>query len=162
MKTTGSPTYQQGYVLNGSKTYITNGFLSDVVVVVAKTAPEKGAHGLSLFLVETGTPGFDKGTKLKKMGLKAQDTSELFFEDCYMPAEALLGEENNGFYYLMNELPQERLQVRPYARTTVLRRYKDGHGTDGRTDFITTCPSDCRRVSGTSRGRVRRGADLDQ
>lgn len=120
MNTTGSPTYQQGYVLNGSKTYITNGFLSDVVVVVAKTAPEKGAHGLSLFLVETGTPGFDKGTKLKKMGLKAQDTSELFFEDCYVPAEALLGEENNGFYYLMNELPQERLQVRPYARTTVL------------------------------------------
>jgi len=113
-----------GYVLNGSKTYITNGFMSDVVVVVAKTSPEKGAHGMSLFLVDAhesddgkaaaaeGTPsrkGFAKGKPLKKMGLKAQDTCELFFEDCFVPSGALLGEEDKGFYYLMDELAQERL-----------------------------------------------------
>jgi len=100
-----------GYILNGSKTFITNGYHSDVVIVVAKTAPEKGAHGISLFLVDAGTPGFSKGRKLKKMGLRAQDTSELFFEDVRLPASALLGQENKGFYYLMNELPQERLLI---------------------------------------------------
>ena len=99
------------WTLNGSKTFITNGYHSDVVIVVAKTAPEKGAHGISLFLVEQGMPGFNKGRKLKKMGLKAQDTSELFFEDVKLPGSALLGKENNGFYYLMNELPQERLLI---------------------------------------------------
>lgn len=99
------------WTLNGGKTYITNGFMSDVVIVVAKTAPEKGAHGISLFLVEAGTPGFSKGTPLRKMGLKAQDTAELFLEDVVLPPEALLGEENKGFYYLMNELPQERLLI---------------------------------------------------
>jgi long-chain-acyl-CoA dehydrogenase len=78
---------------------------------VAKTNPDKGAHGISLFLVEQGMPGFSKGKKLKKMGLKAQDTSELFFEDVRLPASALLGKENAGFYYLMNELPQERLLI---------------------------------------------------
>jgi long-chain-acyl-CoA dehydrogenase len=100
-----------GWILNGSKTFITNGYHSDVVIVVAKTNPEKGAHGISLFLVEAGMPGFTKGRKLKKMGLKAQDTSELFFEDVRLPATALLGKENSGFYYLMNELPQERLLI---------------------------------------------------
>lgn len=100
-----------GWVLNGSKTYITNGWMSDVVIVVAKTAPEKGAHGISLFLVDAGTEGFSKGTPLRKMGLKAQDTCELFFEDVQLAESALLGQLNHGFYHLMNELPQERLQI---------------------------------------------------
>lgn len=99
------------YVINGSKTFITNGQHADVVVVVAKTDPSKGAAGTSLFLVEAGTPGFEKGTNLDKLGMKAQDTSELFFNDVRVPKEALLGEEGQGFIYLMKELPQERLQI---------------------------------------------------
>ena len=99
------------YILNGSKVFITNGFMCDVVIVVAVTDPaaRSPAHGLSLFLVEAGTPGFRKGRKLQKMGLKAQDTAELFFEDVRLPTSALLGRENGGFYQLMQELPQERL-----------------------------------------------------
>jgi long-chain-acyl-CoA dehydrogenase len=99
------------YIINGSKTYITNGWHSDVVIVCAKTEPTKGAKGISLFLVDKGTKGFIKGNKLKKMGMHAQDTCELFFEDCRVPASAMLGEANKGFIYLMNELPQERLLV---------------------------------------------------
>uniref|UniRef100_A0A9L0SR68 Long-chain specific acyl-CoA dehydrogenase, mitochondrial n=1 Tax=Equus caballus TaxID=9796 RepID=A0A9L0SR68_HORSE len=96
------------WILNGSKVFITNGWLSDVVIVVAVTDREarSPAHGISLFLVENGMKGFIKGRKLHKMGLKAQDTAELFFEDVRLPASALLGEENKGFYYLMRELPQ--------------------------------------------------------
>jgi len=99
------------YVINGSKTFITNGYLSDLVIVVAKTDPAGGAKGTSLILVEAGTPGFSKGRKLKKVGMKAQDTSELFFEDVRVPCSNLLGEEGMGFVYLMQELPQERLSV---------------------------------------------------
>lgn len=99
------------YILNGSKTFITNGWLSDLVIVCAKTDPTKGAKGISLFLVETTEKGFKKGKKLSKMGMKAQDTAELFFEDLRVPKSALLGEEGKGFSYLMNELPQERLLV---------------------------------------------------
>jgi len=99
------------YVINGSKTYITNGWLSDMVIVCAKTDPAKGAKGISLFLVDTNTPGFKKGKKLKKIGMKAQDTAELFFEDMRIPKSALLGEENKGFVHLMTELPQERLLI---------------------------------------------------
>jgi long-chain-acyl-CoA dehydrogenase len=99
------------FVINGSKTYITNGWHSDLVIVCAKTDPSKGAKGISLFLVEKGMKGFVKGKKLKKLGMKAQDTCELFFEDCRVPKSALLGELNKGFIYLMNELPQERLLV---------------------------------------------------
>ncbi|XP_063789141.1 long-chain specific acyl-CoA dehydrogenase, mitochondrial isoform X2 [Pseudophryne corroboree] len=96
------------WILNGSKVFITNGWLSDVVIVVAVTNREARtpAHGISLFLVDNGTKGFVKGRKLEKIGLKAQDTAELFFEDVRLPADALLGEENKGFYYLMAELPQ--------------------------------------------------------
>lgn len=97
------------YVLNGSKTYITNGQLCDLVIVVAKTAPEQGARGISLFLVETDTPGFRKGRNLKKLGMKSQDTSELFFDNVRVPATNLIGEENKGFGYLMHNLSQERL-----------------------------------------------------
>ena len=98
-------------VLNGAKTFITNGYMSDLVIVVAKTDPAAGAKGISLVLVETGTEGYSKGRKLEKMGLKAQDTSELFFDDVRLPASALLGEEGQGFVYLMQELAWERLQL---------------------------------------------------
>nr|XP_017511283.2 long-chain specific acyl-CoA dehydrogenase, mitochondrial isoform X3 [Manis javanica] len=105
------------WILNGSKVFITNGWLSDVVIVVTVTNREarSPAHGISLFLVENGMKGFIKGRKLHKMGLKAQDTAELFFEDVRLPASALLGEENKGFYYLMQELPQERLLISELA-----------------------------------------------
>ncbi|KAG5833617.1 hypothetical protein ANANG_G00277790 [Anguilla anguilla] len=101
------------WILNGNKVFISNGWMSDVVVVVAVTNPEAKtvAHGISLFLVDAGMKGFHKGRKLEKIGLKAQDTAELFFEDVRLPANALLGEVNKGFYYLMNELPQERLVI---------------------------------------------------
>ena len=99
------------YILNGSKTFITNGQLSDLVIVVCKTDPDAGAKGTSLLLVEAGTEGFSKGNNLEKLGMKAQDTSELFFNDARIPKENLLGEEGMGFIYLMEELPQERLSV---------------------------------------------------
>lgn len=99
------------YIINGSKTFITNGQHADLVVVVAKTDPSAGGKGTSLFLVEAGTPGFEKGKNLHKIGLKAQDTSELFFQDVRVPTTALLGEEGMGFVYLMQDLPQERLNV---------------------------------------------------
>ena len=102
------------YVLNGSKTFITNGWHADLVVVVAKTNPTEGAKGTSLFLVERGMVGFEKGKRLKKIGLKAQDTSELFFNDVKLPLDNLLGGDaflNRGFVCLMQELPWERLQI---------------------------------------------------
>ncbi|MFN0161064.1 MAG: acyl-CoA dehydrogenase family protein [Burkholderiales bacterium] len=99
------------YVLNGQKTFITNGWNSDLVIVVAKTDPTKGAKGTSLLVVDTSMKGFAKGKRLKKMGLKGQDTSELFFDNVEVPAANLLGEENNGFIYLMQELPWERMQI---------------------------------------------------
>lgn len=102
------------YVLNGSKTFITNGWHADLVIVVAKTDPAAGAKGTSLFLVERGMPGFEKGQRLKKLGMKAQDTSELFFTDVRVPADNLLGGpamEGRGFICLMEQLPWERLQI---------------------------------------------------
>jgi alkylation response protein AidB-like acyl-CoA dehydrogenase len=99
------------YVINGSKIFITNGWHADLVIVVAKTNPAGGAKGTSLFLIEAGTPGFAKGKRLKKVGMKAQDTAELFFDNVRVPATALLGSENQGFIYLMQELPWERLQI---------------------------------------------------
>ena len=99
------------YVINGSKTFITNGWLADLVIVVARTDPKAGAKGTSLFLVEANTPGFSKGKRLEKVGMKAQDTSELFFQDVRVPKENLLGQPGTGFAYLMQELPQERLTV---------------------------------------------------
>lgn len=99
------------YIINGSKTFITNGQHADLVIVVAKTDPDAGAKGTSLILVEAGTPGFEKGSNLEKIGMKAQDTSELFFQDVRVPKGNLLGEEGMGFIYLMQELPQERLSV---------------------------------------------------
>ena len=99
------------YLLNGSKTFITNGWHADLVIVVAKTNPEAGAKGTSLLVVERGMAGFERGRRLKKLGLKAQDTSELFFDNVKVPLENLLGAENSGFVSLMQELPWERLQI---------------------------------------------------
>jgi len=102
------------YLLNGSKTFITNGWHADLVIVVAKTNPAAGAKGTSLLLVERGMPGFETGKRLKKVGLKAQDTAELFFSDVKVPADNLLGgapQENRGFICLMEQLPWERMQI---------------------------------------------------
>lgn len=99
------------WVLNGSKTFISNGQLCDAVIVVAKTDPDAKHAGISLFIVDTGTKGFSKGRNLKKIGMHAQDTSELHFEDCEIPADGILGDEGAGFYYLMQKLQQERLVV---------------------------------------------------
>ena len=101
----------ENYILNGSKTFITNGQMADLIIVVAKTNPDEGSKGTSLLLVEANTPGFEKGQNLKKIGMKAQDTSELFFQDVKVPKENVLGAEGMGFIYLMQELPQERLSV---------------------------------------------------
>jgi acyl-CoA dehydrogenase len=102
-----------GYVLKGSKTFITNGQHANLIIVVAKTDPKQGAKGVSLMVVETDdASGFRRGRKLKKLGLDSADTSELFFEEVALPPESLLGtEEGQGFYQLMKELPQERLIV---------------------------------------------------
>ena len=99
------------YVLNGQKTFISNGILADFVIVVAKTDPAAGAQGISLLVVERGMPGFERGRNLDKIGLKAQDTAELFFDNVRVPVENLLGAEGNGFVYLMEKLPQERLTI---------------------------------------------------
>ncbi len=99
------------YVVNGSKTYITNGQNADVVIVVAKTDPTLGSKGISLILVERGAEGFERGRNLDKVGQHSADTSELFFNDVRVPITNCLGEEGRGFAYLMGQLPQERLQI---------------------------------------------------
>jgi acyl-CoA dehydrogenase len=112
-----------GYVLNGSKTFITNGQHANLIVVVAKTDPAAGAKGVSLMVVETdNAPGFRRGRKLAKLGLDAADTSELFFDDVRLPPENLLGpEEGQGFAQLMNDLPRERLIVAVHAQAMIER-----------------------------------------
>ena len=99
------------YVLNGSKTFISNGIMSDLVIVVCRTDPDAGHQGISLLVVERGMAGFERGRNLDKMGLHAQDTAELFFDDVRVPGENLIGEKNGGFGHLMEKLPQERLSV---------------------------------------------------
>ncbi len=111
VKTNAVKDAEGNYILNGAKTFITNGWNADLVIVVAKTNPALGAKGTSLLLVERGMKGFDKGKRLKKLGLKAQDTSELFFDNVHVPAHNLLGHEGQGFVYLMQELPWERMQI---------------------------------------------------
>ncbi len=106
------------YIVNGQKTFITNGINADLVIVVAKTDPAAGAKGTSLLVVERGMPGFERGRNLDKVGLKAQDTAELFFTDVRVPAANLLGNENEGFSYLMQALPQERLSIAVSAVAT--------------------------------------------
>lgn len=99
------------WVLNGSKTFITNGINADIIIVVACTDPDKGAQGFSLLVVERDMPGFERGRNLDKIGMKAQDTAELSFTDVRVPTANLLGEEGMGFFYLMKNLPQERLSI---------------------------------------------------
>jgi alkylation response protein AidB-like acyl-CoA dehydrogenase len=99
------------FVLNGQKTFISNGILADLVIVVARTDPDAGHRGISLLVVERGMAGFDRGRNLEKIGQKAQDTAELFFADVRVPAANLLGEEGQGFLYLMRNLPAERLSI---------------------------------------------------
>ncbi|MFT5283408.1 MAG: acyl-CoA dehydrogenase [Kangiellaceae bacterium] len=97
------------YILNGSKTFITNGNMADMIIVCAKTDTSAGAKGISLFMVDTSLPGFSTGKPIHKIGQHSSDTGELFFENMRIPSNALLGEENKGFVYLMQELPRERL-----------------------------------------------------
>ncbi|CAA0088342.1 Acryloyl-CoA reductase (NADH) [Halioglobus japonicus] len=103
------------WVLNGSKIFITNGMLADLIIVAAITDPGKGAKGTSLFLVDATLPGFERGKKIEKMGQHTSDTAELFFQDVRLPASALLGELNKGFVIMMTELPRERLGIAAQA-----------------------------------------------
>ena len=99
------------WIVSGSKTFITNGINADLVLVVARTDPDAGAHGFSLLAVERGMPGFERGRNLDKVGMKAQDTAELFFDEVRVPAGNLVGTAGGGFVHLMNALPQERLSI---------------------------------------------------
>jgi len=116
-----------GYVLNGSKTFISNGFLSELMLVVAKTDPTQRARGVSIFLVDTRElKGFSVGKLLKKVGMKAQDTAELFFDDVVLPQNALLGgAEGQGFYQLMGDLPYERLIIADNAMGAMIGAYHE-------------------------------------
>lgn len=113
------------YVVNGSKTYITNGQNADLVLLVVKTAPEPGGKGTSLLLVDADTPGFSRGRNLEKVGQWSSDTSELFFEDMRVPVTALVGQENRGFIYLVSELAQERLSISISAHAAAQRAYDE-------------------------------------
>ena len=115
------------YLLNGTKTFISNGQLSDLVIVVVKTDPDADPphRGISLLLVEASTPGFERGRNLEKLGLKGQDTSELFFKDCRVPAENLLGEPGQGFAMLMQKLQQERLTIAIGSVASCRRSFDD-------------------------------------
>jgi len=99
------------YVINGQKTFITNGYFADVIIVAVKTNPDAGHKGISLIVVDKDAPGFSRGRKLEKMGYHMQDTAELFFEDCRVPILNLLGTEGAGFKCMMEKLQQERLEV---------------------------------------------------
>jgi acyl-CoA dehydrogenase len=109
------------YVINGSKTFISNGFISDMVLVVCKTDPAAGAKGVSLIMVETDREGFRRGRKLDKVGMHAQDTAELFFDDVRVPVANRLGEEGKGFVYMMQDLAQERFMIAVNAAAKVER-----------------------------------------
>jgi acyl-CoA dehydrogenase len=103
--------HDEHYVVNGAKTFISNGSAADLVVLAVKTDPGAGRHGITLLVVEADTPGFHRGRKLDKLGLKAQDLAELSFDDMHIPVADRLGEENNGFSYLTANLAQERLSI---------------------------------------------------
>ncbi|HET6970010.1 MAG TPA: acyl-CoA dehydrogenase family protein [Phenylobacterium sp.] len=113
------------YVINGSKTYITNGQNADLVIVVAKTDPNAGAKGISLILVEATRDGFKRGRNLDKIGQNSADTSELFFEDVRVPLTNCLGDEGKGFAYLMTQLPQERLGIAVQAQAAAQRAFDE-------------------------------------
>lgn len=109
------------YVVNGSKTFISNGILADLVITVCKTDPSAGSKGISLLVLERGMPGFERGRNLDKLGLHAQDTAELTFTDVEVPKQNLLGSEGGGFVALMQNLPQERLSIAVIAAAAIER-----------------------------------------
>lgn len=113
------------FVINGNKTFITNGMSADFAIIVAKTNPEAGAKGVSLLLVDRDTPGFERGRHLDKIGQHSSDTAELFFHDVRVPADNLLGEEGQGFIYLMKQLPQERLAISIEAQAAAQRAFDE-------------------------------------
>jgi alkylation response protein AidB-like acyl-CoA dehydrogenase len=119
------------YVITGAKTFISNGQMADVVITVVRTSDDPH-KGLSLLLVDAGTPGFERGRNLDKVGMKAQDTSELFFTDCRVPATNLLGEEGAGFFYLVGNLPQERLSIAVNAVAAAEAAFEMTH------EYVTT------------------------
>jgi acyl-CoA dehydrogenase len=123
LKSVRTPAVRDGdeYVINGSKTFISNGFISDMVLVVCKTDPAAGAKGVSLIMVETNREGFRRGRKLDKVGMHAQDTAELFFDDVRVPVANRLGEEGKGFVYMMQDLAQERFMIAVNAAAKVER-----------------------------------------
>lgn len=112
------------WVIDGSKTFITNGILADLVIVACKTDPAAGHKGISLIVVERGAEGFERGRKLDKVGMKAQDTAELFFREVRVPAENLIGEEGRGFYHMMGNLPTERLAIAVAALASAQRAFE--------------------------------------
>ncbi|WP_034797662.1 acyl-CoA dehydrogenase family protein [Hyphomonas beringensis] len=124
------------YVINGSKTYISAGQTCNLLIVVAKTDTSKGARGISLFLVEADRPGFKRGRNLDKIGQHAADTSELFFDNVRVPASNMLGEENQGFIYMMSQLPQERLSIAVSSQAMAQRAFDEAvNFTKERTAF---------------------------
>lgn len=123
------------YVINGSKLFITNGIQADLVLVVARTDPDRGAKGISLILVEADRLGFERGRKLDKIGNRAADTAELFFHDVRVPLTNCLGEENAGFIYLMEKLPQERLSIAVAAQSGAQRAF------DETVEFVRARPA---------------------
>jgi acyl-CoA dehydrogenase len=122
IKTKATPT-EGGYLLNGSKTFITNGVSCDVAVIAARLGNDKGAKALSLFVCDANTKGLRKGRKLEKVGNHASDTAELFFDDVFIPAANLLGEEGGGFAHMMNQLPHERLSIAVSCQAAAQRAY---------------------------------------
>ena len=150
------------YLLNGSKTFISNGILADLVIVVARTDPEAGHKGISLLVVERGMEGFERGRNLDKIGLHAQDTAELSFTDVVVPKENLLGEEGQGFIYLMMNLPQERLIIAAQAvaarrgdRRDVPRLRQDPRGLRQADRQVPAQPLPDRRDGDRGQGRAR-------
>jgi alkylation response protein AidB-like acyl-CoA dehydrogenase len=113
------------WIINGQKTFITNGINADLAVVAAKTSPDKGSKGITLFGVERGMPGFERGRNLEKIGLKAQDTAELFFSDVRVPSDNVIGNVDGGFIHLMENLPQERLAIAVAALAACERAFDD-------------------------------------
>jgi alkylation response protein AidB-like acyl-CoA dehydrogenase len=124
MQTTAVPDGDD-WIINGQKTFITNGINSDLVIVAAKTSPEKGSKGITLFGVERGMPGFERGRNLHKIGLKAQDTAELFFADVRVPDTNVIGNIDGGFIHLMENLPQERLAIAVAALAACEQAFDD-------------------------------------
>ena len=134
------------YVVNGAKTFISNGQMADMVITVVRTSDDPH-KGLSILLIDADTPGFTRGRNLDKIGMKAQDTSELFFEDCRVPATQLLGEEGMGFLYLVGNLPQERLSIAATAVAAAEAVFAETH------EYVTSRTAFGRKVGSFQNSR---------